>query len=311
MREHFVFAVKGLAMGAANVIPGVSGGTLALITGIFERLIQAIKSFNINAFRVLLSGDIRKFARQTDLFFLLSVFVGIVLAIISLARIFDYLFNHYPVYIWAYFFGLVAASVYFVGKTVSKWSVNVFVVFLLGIAAAVSISFFNPARENTGFFYLVLCGVVAICSMILPGLSGSFVLILMGNYKLIAIDAINNRDIAVLFPVIVGAVVGLVAFSHLLAWIFKRYRNQTISLLTGFILGSLSVLWPWQKMEYLRGAGGALIEKGGRPIVIGSTRYIPDVLNMEMLFAVALIAAGVISIWLVERVGKGVSEKKQ
>ena len=245
--------LKGIAMGAANVIPGVSGGTIALITEIFERLINAIKSFNLTAFKLLLKGKISAFIKYTDLYFLLSILLGIAIAIISLARVFDYLFTEYPVYIWAFFFGLVLASVYFVGGRISKVNAAVVITFVIGTAIAITISFLSKGQESDNFFYLVLCGVIAICSMILPGLSGSFILFIMGNYRLVAIDAINDRDISILFPVIIGAVGGLIAFSHILSWVFKRYKDETISILTGFILGSVSILWPWQQEEYLNG----------------------------------------------------------
>lgn len=306
---NYVFLIlKGVAMGAANVIPGVSGGTMALITGIFERLINAIKSFNLKALKLLASFNIKAFAAQTDLYFLIAVFGGIFLAIVSLAKLFDFLFENYPVYIWSYFFGLVLASVYFVGKTVSKWTPAVILTFVIGVAAAVVISVLNPASENSGFIYLMLCGVVAICSMILPGLSGSFVLILMGNYQLVMIDAVNNWDFNVLIPVALGAAGGLLAFSHLLSWVFKKYRNQTISLLTGFILGSVSILWPWQKMVYLTDAAGELILKDDEPIVMKYQRYIPDSFNTEVILAIVFALVGILSIWAIEKVAANKSE---
>jgi len=212
--NYIFLLLNGVAMGAANVIPGVSGGTIALITGIFERLINAIKSFDLTAIKYLLKGKFRDFIRHTDLIFLIVVFAGVVIAVVTLARLFDFLFENYPVYIWSYFFGLVLASVYFVGKTVERWSLSVVISFIVGSTIAVIISVLNPATENNNFFYLMLCGVAAICSMILPGLSGSFILFIMGNYKLVAIDAINERDASILIPVGIGAVAGLIAFSH-------------------------------------------------------------------------------------------------
>lgn len=299
---NYIFLVlKGIAMGAANVIPGVSGGTLALITGIFERLIDAIKSFNMHAVKLLFRFKIKEFAKYIDLYFLVAVFGGIAIAIISLARLFAYLFTNFPVYIWAYFFGLVLASVYFVGKTVNSWKTNVVITFIIGTTVAVIISVMNPARENSGLLYLLLCGVVAICSMILPGLSGSFVLILMGNYQLVMIDAVNDRNLEILIPVGIGAVVGLLAFSHILSWVFKRYRDQTISLLTGFILGSLSVLWPWQKLIYMKDAAGEIILKKGEPIIMKYERILPEAFNSEVLYAFLFALAGIVSIWAIEK----------
>lgn len=301
MKQNLYTLIKGIAMGAANVVPGVSGGTIALITGIFERLIDAIKSFNLKAAKLLLSFKFKEFAGYTDLYFLIALFSGVFIAIITLAKLFDFLFTNYPVYIWSYFFGLVLASVYFVGKTISKWSWSVILTFLVGTALAIIISVLNPAKEDNGFIYLMLCGVVAMCSMILPGLSGSFVLILMGNYQLVMIDAVNNMDFGILIPVVIGAVVGLIAFSHILSWVFKRYRDQTISLLTGFILGSVSILWPWQKAIYLKDTAGELILKKGEPIVEHYSRFLPESFDQQVIFAIVFAILGIVTIWAVEK----------
>jgi len=301
MIKYIILFLKGLGMGAANVIPGVSGGTIALITGIFERLINSIKSFNFKAIKLLFTGKFKEFVKYTDLYFLIAIIAGIVIAIVSLARLFDFLFENYPVYIWSYFFGLVLASVYFVGKTVSKWTLSVIITFIIGTTVAIIISLLNPAIENKNFFYLIICGVAAICSMILPGLSGSFILFIMGNYKLVAIDAINNVDIKILIPVLIGAVGGLLAFSHILSWIFKKYRNETISLLTGFILGSVSILWPWQKKIFLLDELGNQILKKGEPIVVSYERILPEAFNSQFFIAIGFIILGILSIWIIEK----------
>ena len=302
MKEYIALVLKGIAMGAANVIPGVSGGTLALITGIFERLINAIKSFDLTAVKLLFSFKVKDFAKHIDLYFLIAIFGGIAIAIISLAKLFDFLFTNYPVYIWSFFFGLVLASVYFVGKTVEKWNSPVIITFIIGAILAILISVLNPASENSSTFYLMLCGVVAICSMILPGLSGSFVLILMGNYQLVMIDAVNDRNLGILIPVGIGAAGGLIVFSHILSWVFKKYRNQTISLLTGFILGSLSVLWPWQKAILLMDNAGELILKRGEPVISHYQKFIPEDFNLEVILAIVFAILGIISIWLIEKI---------
>ncbi len=293
-----------MAVGIANIIPGVSGGTIALITGIFERLIDAIKSFDLTTVKLLVKGDWKGFTEKTDFYFLLTLFAGVGIAIIALAKIFDFLFHSYPVYIWAYFFGLVLASVYFVGKTVEQWKISVILSFIIGTAIAVGVSLINPATANDNFFYLILCGVVAICSMILPGLSGSFVLILMGNYQLVAIDAINNRDFSVIIPVGIGAVAGLIAFSHVLSWVFKRFKDQTIAMLTGFILGSLSILWPWKEPLFLTDAAGDFIMKHGEKVIARYSVVFPEQINTEILFAVGLMILGVLSIVIVEKVAQ-------
>jgi len=293
--------LKGAGMGAANVIPGVSGGTIALITGIFEKLINSIKSFDSTAFKMLLKGNFKSFAQHVNLGFLIMIFLGVFVSIISLAKLLEFLFLNYPVQVWAYFFGLILASVYFVGKTVDRWGISTIVSFVVGAAIAIGITFMNPATENDGFFYLMICGVVAICSMILPGLSGSFVLILMGNYQLVVIDAVNDVRLDLLLPVALGAVVGLVAFSHILSWVYKKYKGQTISLLTGFILGSLGILWPWKREIYkLDEAGEILIKDSGEKVIQGYERFMPQSFTSEVWIAIALAIAGIVSIWMVE-----------
>ena len=300
MKEYIIYALKGMAVGLANIIPGVSGGTIALITGIFERLINSIKSFGLSSVKLLLGGKFKEFAKVTDLYFLVSLFTGVILAIVLLAKIFDFLFSQYPVYIWSFFFGLILASIYFVGRTIDKWTISVIISFVIGTSLAVMFTFLTPATQNNNFFYLILCGVVAVCSMILPGLSGSFVLILLGNYQLVAIDAINNRDLGILFPVLIGAVGGLIAFSHVLSWVFKRYKDQTIATLTGFILGSLGIIWPWKN---------AIEEMfGDKAKVVGYDYFLPG-LDSEFFIALILIIIGVASIWIMERSAQKVEQK--
>lgn len=292
MKAYLIFILKGMAVGIANIIPGVSGGTIALITGIFERLINSIKSFGISSLTMLIKGDFKAFAKETDLYFLISLFAGVIIAIVTVAKIFGLLFEEYPVFIWSFFFGLILASVYFVGKTIEKWKTSVIVSLLMGTIIAIMFAFFSPASQDDNFFYLVLCGVVAVCSMILPGLSGSFVLILMGNYQLVAIDAINNRDINILLPVLIGAVIGLIAFSHIISWVFSRFKDQTIAALTGFILGSLAIIWPWKTpIEHVF---------GDKVKPVGYEYFLPEI-NIEFGIAIILILIGIFSIWIMEK----------
>ena len=305
MKEKFSWFIKGFGIGAANVIPGVSGGTIALITGIFERLIDSLKSFNLKAFKLLLKFKFKEFAKHTDLLFLFIVFFGALVSIFTLARLLGYLFDNFPVYVWAYFFGLILASVYFVGKTVDKYNLSVILSFIVGTAIAVWISFMNPATENDAFFYLILCGMVAIVSMILPGLSGSFILILMGNYQLVMIQSVNELNFSVLFPVAIGIIIGLPAFSNVLSWVYKKYKNETIASLTGFILGSLFILWPWKNEQYILGDNGVVVMKNnGEPVISSYERYFPEVIDKHVLLAVAFILIGVLSVWAVERLAE-------
>lgn len=260
MNQFITNFLKGMGIGSANVIPGVSGGTIALLTGIFERLINCLKSFNITALKLLFKGKFKELATHIDFWFLVSVGLGIVVSIFTIAKLFEiWLAGYYSrIYLMCFFLGLVIASIYFVGKTVKKWDWKSVLSFIIGAAIAITIFILNYRKEteisgleaqtsemNSNFIYVMVCGAIGICSMILPGLSGSYVLLLMGVYDNIIV-AVSNLDWAILIPFAIGAVAGLLAFSHVLSWIFKRFPDITIALLTGFILGSLPVIYPWR-----------------------------------------------------------------
>ena len=300
MKEHIANFLKGFAMGVANVIPGVSGGTIALLTGIFERLINALKSFDVEAVRLLFKFKFKEFAQHVDFGFLLSVFLGVGVSIISVAKLLEFLFQTYPVYVWSFFFGLILVSVWFVGKSIGKIDVPAVISFVVGTAVAFGLSVMNPATENTAFWYLIICGAVAICSMILPGLSGSFVLILMGNYQLIMIYAISHFDMGIIIPVGIGVVVGLLAFSHFLSWLLSQYARQTMAVLTGFIFGSLGTIWPWKNPVYLM-QDGVEVLKNGKPIIQSYDMYFPQEFRAEVAIAILLMIAGMAALWALEK----------
>jgi len=294
------FFLKGAGMGAANVIPGVSGGTIALITGIFERLIHALKSLDLEAIRLFFRFRWRAFAEKIDFVFLLVLFSGIGISIITIAKLLKFLFEAYPVYVWSFFFGLILASVYFVGKKVPQWKATPIVLFILGAALAIFITFAKPAVENDSFYYLVICGIVAVCSMILPGISGSFILLLMGNYELVMIQAVSNFNLTILFPVVLGGIFGLIAFSHFLSWLFKKFPGQTLASLTGFMFGSLLLLWPWKEMVYrLTARGEPLLNRGGEPVPESYRFWFPE-WSSELLIGLLCMAAGFMLILLLE-----------
>jgi putative membrane protein len=308
MQALYIF-LKGLAMGAANVIPGVSGGTIAFITGIYERLLNAIKSFNLKAVKLLFSFRFKEFSKHVDLPFLAPVFAGIGFSIFSLAKLLEYLFCNYELLTMAFFFGLIIASIYSVAKTIDKWSGATIGTFVIGTALAVGLGLLDPASANDSTLYLGLCGVVAICSMILPGISGSYVLLIMGNYILI-ISAIGDFDMKILIPVMLGSVVGLIAFSHLLSFIFKNYKNPTIGMLSGFVTGSLFIIWPWKDTIYQRNLAGNFVDKHEVQttdlchdgVVLGYERYLPE-MNTEFVYAMGLVLLGIALVILMDRVG--------
>ncbi|MEM7376046.1 MAG: DUF368 domain-containing protein [Pseudomonadota bacterium] len=286
--------LKGLAMGAANVVPGVSGGTVALVTGVYERLINALRRCDLQALRLLFAGDLKRLWAHVDGAFLAAIGLGVAASIFSLAKLLEFLLSRHETLTMAFFFGLITVSVFSVGRTVRHWTTPSWAALVVGAATAVGIALLAPAGENTGFAYLVVCGVVAICSMILPGLSGSFVLIIMGNYALV-LGAVSRLDFAILLPVALGCVVGLLAFSHVLGWVYARYHDHTVALMTGFIVGSLVVIWPFKTTLT------ALVERVGKPskeIVIGYQWHWPDASLTTGLAAAAALAGAVGLVWV-------------
>lgn len=294
--QYIAVFLKGMAMGGANVIPGVSGGTIAFITGIYERLINALKSFNITALNLLIKGKIKELIKHIDLWFLVSLFVGVGISLVSIAKLLDSLIESgYRTEVWAFFFGLILASVWSVGRTIEKWNMSSIAGVVVGTGIAVSISLLGQAQENDGFLYLILCGVVAICSMLLPGLSGSFVLLLMGNYELIMLHAVSEGNTSILIPVAIGAAVGFVVLAHSISYLLKNFKLTTLGVLTGFVLGSLLVIWPWKNEVFLKDASGALkLKKSGEKIVEGYDWFLPDWTATETIYALLLILAGIV-----------------
>lgn len=234
-------------MGAADVVPGVSGGTIAFITGIYEELIDSIKSINLNALKLFFTGKFAAFWTAINGTFLISVFLGIGISIFSLAKGLEYLLNHFPILVWAFFFGLIIASAIYVARTIKKWNLGTVLSGIIGIAIAYLITVISPAEANTNYWFIFLSGSIAICAMILPGISGSFILVLLGMYKFI-LEAVGNFEIAIILTFMIGAAVGIIAFSNVLSWLLKKYHTITIAVLAGFMVGSLNKVWPWKEV---------------------------------------------------------------
>ncbi|OSY87974.1 membrane protein [Tenacibaculum holothuriorum] len=248
IKDYMLIAGKGLAMGAADVVPGVSGGTIAFISGIYEELLTSISSINLNLLSVLRKEGFKAAWKQVNGNFLASLFIGIFISIVSLAKVISWLLENHPVLLWSFFFGLVLASVLYIAKQITKWNVFSVLLLIIGAALAYYITTLNPlVSENSSPLFMFLAGAVAICAMILPGISGSFILVLLGAYKPV-LQAVNNRDFVTIATVGLGAVVGLLTFSRVLKWLFAHYKNYTLAILTGFIIGSLNKIWPWKKV---------------------------------------------------------------
>ncbi len=244
-KDYSIITLKGMAMGIADVVPGVSGGTIAFISGIYEELIGTIGKVNLDALRTLMKHGVVAFWKHINGNFLLALLSGIFISILSLAQLISWLLVTHPVLVWAFFFGLVLASIPLVAKKVKVWSSSRYFAFAAGAIMAFLITELPPIENSNDEWYIFIAGGVAICAMILPGISGSFILVLMGAYLTI-LDALNNRDIVIIIIFMAGAVVGLLIFSRLLKWMFERFHDITIAVLSGFLLGSLNKIWPWK-----------------------------------------------------------------
>lgn len=287
-KDYAVLVLKGIGMGAADVVPGVSGGTIALIVGIYEELVNSIKSVNLHALKLLFTFKFADFWRQINGSFLLSVVSGILISIYSLAKLVTFLLENHPVMIWAFFFGLVLSSIYYVVKNVSEWNVKNVFMFLVGTAVAYYITIVTPTSTTNDLWFIFLSGAIAICAMILPGISGSFILLLLGKYEYM-MSAVKNLDIFLLVVFAAGALVGIVLFSRLLSYLLANFYNITISLLSGFMLGSLNKVWPWKLPVSYAPDGSVLTERN----------ILPDAYMWE---GIVLILVGVAVVVILETV---------
>ena len=287
--KQLILFLKGMAMGGANVIPGVSGGTVAFITGIYERLINALKSIDLESLKLFFSGKFVAFSEKVDLKFLALLFLGVFVSILSLAKILEIALEHYEVLTLSFFFGLILASIIAVSRQIEKIGLSTVVAFCIGAAVAVSIAFLPPAEPNASFLYLMLCGIVAVCSMILPSLSGSYILLLMGNYLLV-LRAVSSFDFTIMVPMVLGCIVGLVTLSRILSYLFSNFKDQTVGTMVGFVAGSLLIIWPWKT---------TLFESfDGKEKAIGYIWNLPEV-NGAFFISLALIIGGfMLVLWM-------------
>lgn len=232
-------------MGASDVVPGVSGGTIAFITGIYEELINSIKSINLLALKLFFSGKFSEFWKAINGTFLISVLLGIAISVFSLAKLLEYLLIHYPILVWSFFFGLIVASAIYVSRAIQKWNAGTVITGIAGIMIAYFITVISPSEANATWWFIFVSGAIAICAMILPGISGSFILVLLGMYTFI-LSAVGDLNLPVLLVFLAGAAVGIISFSNVLSWLLKKFHDLTIALLAGFMVGSLNKVWPWK-----------------------------------------------------------------
>ena len=326
LKDKLFLVVKGLAMGAANKVPGVSGGVVAFVAGFYEEFIYSLQRVNKTAFKFLFSGRFRSFYDYINGRFLFLLFFGMIISFFSVSKLLDYLLVHYQLYVWSTFFGMILGSIYYINKDFKDWNVKTITAIFIGAAVGISISFLDPAKENDNLFFVFFCGIISVSGMTLPGFSGSFILILLGNYVLLLVDAVNAlydsianilsgdfefindskriRNLKVLSVFTLGSVTGLVTLSHLLNYILKHYKNITLATIIGFIIGSLGVVWPWKKtICKLDETGTVLLDSTGSPIIENYKRFIPE-LSVETYIAIAYIIFGISIVLALEWYGK-------
>lgn len=289
IKDYAVLTLKGMAMGAADVVPGVSGGTIAFIAGIYDELINSIKSINMRSLKLLFTGKIAAFWKAVNGNFLFALLLGIAISVFSLAKLITYLLLNEPVLVWSFFFGLVLASTWFVTKDIKGWNWKTVAGFVGGAVIAYYITVATPAETSTNLMFIFLCGAIAICAMILPGISGSFILVLLGKYFYV-MEAVKTLDLVVLGVFAFGAALGITSFSRVLSYALKNFRNITLSVLSGFMLGSLNKVWPWKEVEKLVSDGHeVMIEHNIAP-------------NTEVAEAVVLMLIGFILVYVLEKI---------
>lgn len=308
MFRYVLLMLKGCAMGMADVVPGVSGGTIAFISGIYGELIESIKSFNPTALKLLGKLKFREFWRHINGSFLFSVLLGIGIAIFSLARLMTYLLQYHPIEIWSFFFGLIVASAAFVARDIQKWNLTSLLGLLIGAALAFWITVASPTQTPDDWWFIMLSGAIAICAMILPGISGAFILLLLGKYQYI-LQAVSEFRLGIILLFVTGAVAGIISFSHLLSWLLRKHHDLTISLLMGFMIGSLNKVWPWKAVVETytdtEGVVHPLVEQNITPghfEAIGQT-------GAHLWQAISLALVGFFLIYVIEFIGKRVAQR--
>ncbi len=315
--DKVLLVVKGIAMGAANKVPGVSGGVVAFVAGFYEEFIYSLQKFNYKAFLLFINGRFRSFLQYINYKFISLLILGMVISYFSVSKLLDYLIEKFELYVWATFFGMIVGSIYYMGRDLKIRSNSQMAFLILGTVSGILISFLEPATQNDNLWFVFFCGIVSVSGMTLPGLSGSFILILMGNYVLLLVDSVNAlfdtisdivqwdfsflkdqgrmRLLQILTVFTAGSVFGLVSLSHVLGYLLKHYRAYTFATIIGFITGSLGVVWPWKKKIYELGENNeVLLDANNQPIIKNYSRYIPQIDDLSTWLGVVFIFIGIL-----------------
>ena len=310
LKETLLIYLKGVGMGGADVVPGVSGGTIAFITGIYEKLLDSIKAFDLEAFKLLFTLQIMPFWKKINGSFLLPLFLGIITSFLTLAKLIIYLLANHPIPLWSFFFGLIIISAILVLRAINRWTLGVILAILVGIAIAYFITEATPAETSNQPWFIFISGAIAICAMILPGISGSFILLILGKYEYM-MNAISTFDIVTVVTFALGCVVGLLSFVRAISWLLKNYHNLAIGLLSGFMIGSLNKVWPWKTPVKFRvnshGEQVAYITKN----VFPAEYYEKTGEYPQVLVAILFLALGVFIVVAIEKIANYKSKTPQ
>lgn len=318
--------LKGLAMGAANKVPGVSGGTVSFVLGFYEELIYSFQKINLKAFKLLMNGRFRSFFRYINAQFLSLVLFGSVFSYFSISLVLDYFLQNYELYVWSWFFGMIIGSIYYIGKGFGDWNLKNSMSLIIGASIGVGISFLTPAGENDNLWFVFVCGIIGVSGMTLPGLSGSFLLILMGNYVLLLVDSVNvlfnvltsifsgnfefvddpvkMRYLKIIGVFTAGSAFGLVSISHVLGYVLKRWHQIVTAVIIGFITGSLGIVWPWKEKIFRQINGEFLKDQNGDKIVENYRRFLPDLSSDTNWYAIFYIFIGILLILGIDYYGR-------
>ena len=319
-------------MGAANKVPGVSGGTVAFVAGFYEELIYSLQKINKKAFLLLLNGKFKSFYQYINGRFLLLIFAGSTFSYFSVSQLLDYFIQHYELFVWSTFFGMILGSVYYIAKDFKDWNLQNIITILIGILIGIAISLMNPAKENDNLWFVFFCGIIGVTGMTLPGLSGSFILILLGNYVLLLVDSVNElskiivdifswnfdflhnqirmRYLKIITSFTLGSTFGLVFTSHIIGFLLKKWHQIITALIIGFITGSLGIVWPWKREIYKSINGTFLHDSLGNKVIENYHRYIPNLNETSTWYAFSFIIFGILLLLVIEWYGKNNKKTK-
>lgn len=325
--DKVFLVIKGLGMGAANKVPGVSGGIVAFVAGFYEEFIYSLQKINTKAIKLLFNGRYKSFYQYINGQFLTLLIFGMLVSYFSISKLLDYFLEKKELFVWATFFGMIIGSIYYIAKDFEHWNKRTITMGACGLIVGVSLSFLSPARENDNLLFIFICGIISVSGMTLPGLSGSFILILLGNYVLLLVDSVNAlydtiaeiirgdfsfttnekrlETLVILATFTAGSATGLVTLSHILGYVLKHYRHITTAVIIGFISGSLGVVWPWKRSIYMLDDNGTpLLDSNGDKIVVNFQRYLPEMNDAETWWSILFIFIGIATLIALEIYGK-------